>query len=278
MKTILVPYDFSEASENALHYAAHLSKYFAGKIILFHTFHVPAYTDENSMLVINQMDLLDKNKTDLDAVKEKLCNDLGGIIEVETLVREGFLLDSLEGVCEEQHVDIIVSGIKSDVGFLKEYIFGSNSIEIAKRSKYPVLIVPEMAKYKKIQKIGFAYDYEHNRDGVLDVQAKYFKVVFNSELLMVNVMKMVEEISEEKAKSISKVENSLSHTAHQTVFVNSDDVVEGLIDVINDRELDILVVHPHKHSLIEKFVHKSVTTHISFKSPVPILVLHESKK
>ena len=44
IERILCPVDFSDASREALHFAADLAKQYAARLTLLHVYHVPAYT------------------------------------------------------------------------------------------------------------------------------------------------------------------------------------------------------------------------------------------
>ena len=68
MKTILVPIDFSETSDNALNYAVNLAKQLSANILLLHVNTIPVYNNEQD---VASYTINDSITDSLDVLEEK---------------------------------------------------------------------------------------------------------------------------------------------------------------------------------------------------------------
>lgn len=274
MQNILVPYDNSLAARNALRYAAALSRFFTARLYVFHSFHVPAYTGQEFNMVLPELDLKKENKEALEKVKTEIRDEFGDL-DIHKIVVDGLLQDVLEDTCEKYHIDLIVSGIGNTHSLIKEFVLGSNTVDVARTSRFPVLVIPESCSYHKIQNVGLACDFKEKKGNTIDIQSKYYALLFGAKLNIINVMKTSEEISMEKSVSIRDLEDKMKNTKHNTIFVNSDNIADGLLEVVEDRKIDLLMIHPRRYNLFSNLFHRSVTKQVVFHSPVPVLCFHD---
>jgi nucleotide-binding universal stress UspA family protein len=57
-------------------------------------------------------------------------------------------------------------------------------------------------------------------------------------------------------------------------LVNAD-INDGLVEFAEKNNIDLLVVVPKKHNLIDKLFHKSHTKHLLLHTHVPLMSVHE---
>jgi nucleotide-binding universal stress UspA family protein len=274
MHNILVPFDNSAAARNALRYAAQMARFFAARLYVFHSYHIPAYTGQEFNMVLPDVDLKEENKEALEKVKAEIRKEFGEI-DIHKIVVDGLLQDVLEETCEKYHIDLIVSGIGNTHSLIKEYVLGSNTVDVARGSRFPVLVVPESCHFHKIQNVALACDYKDGKGNTIDIQSKYYSLLFGAKLNIVNVLRPDEELSEIKSHSIREMEAKMKNTHHQTIFVNNSNVADGLIEVVNDRNIDMIMIHPRRYNLFSNLFHRSVTRQVVFHSPVPVLCFHD---
>src|SRR5215813_13955078 len=111
MKTILAPVDFSEASVNALSFAAELSKRASARLFVI------------NILSSQDNDELTRNK--LKAIESDLQKSFGSGLKCELSLAHGELVPALKKVIATQQPDLVVMGTKGASG-LRGVLIGSN--------------------------------------------------------------------------------------------------------------------------------------------------------
>lgn len=132
MKTILAPVDFSEASLNALQFAAEVARRSSAK------------------LVVGTVVQAERDEYDVSARLEDVLAVLRSSFEDVTCSPAIVVDDLIEGIMQivEEHTpDLIVMGTKGASG-LKEILIGSNTVKVLARTTVPVLVVPESAIFE----------------------------------------------------------------------------------------------------------------------------------
>src|SRR4051812_37144267 len=167
MKTILVPVDYSETAKNAAFYALNLAKQLeADKIILYNAFQPPVPADPvgittdgnfNTIGLYDVEGLTESNKVQLDNLRREISDTYDIGIVVEAVSEYNTLRDGIIDICKSQDVAMIVMGI-SEADGLTETLISSNSLDVAKHTTTPVIIVPHEATYKPIQQVLFTCD------------------------------------------------------------------------------------------------------------------------
>jgi len=273
MKTILATVDFSPASDNAVHYAANLCRYFGAKLVLFHAYHVPVVSFENGFVppVIDM-------KTDSEEELKKLTHKLRckyKDINIRYHVKMGLAAEVIEEAAQCKCADLIVMGIRGESGSLKKHFMGSVTTQVAKTSYIPVLIVPENSKFIKIKNVAFACDLDKTFEtNSIVTKVKNYCKEFKAALEVLNVMKPGEEMSPEKAEVGNYIEEKLEITNHNTFFIYDKKVYRGLLEYIDHYDTDMIIMCPRKHSFWRDLFKKSNTERLAFRSHIPILTVH----
>ncbi len=272
MKTILVPTDFSEAARNAAIYAAELAKNLEYKLILYHAYHVPvmASTPENAFIIAEprELDITNKKRIKKEgAFIAKKCD-----INAECLTSEGFAEDEILALEKELKPDLIIMGMKT-IGALDEYILGSIATDIIRKAQTPVIIVPEKARYKKISKIVFATEHRKEDGTIIRGVTKEIAQVFGSKIYVLNVVKenklaeVGKEFSQERLKQYFE---EVEHTHH---FLEDNDLIHGLNEFIMVHKISMIVMTPHKHTLLSRIFKEPNTKKMAFHTSIPLLTL-----
>lgn len=273
MKTILVATDFSDAARNASKYAIELAKAVKAKVIFFHAYHIPVTVSETPV-IINYPEL---EETNLELLKhEKLMLNADNL-DVEYYTTAGLAVDEILEIEKKDKPDLIVMGM-SGAGKLSEFILGSVSTSLIRKTSTPVLIVPENAKYKTPERIAFACDYTINAaSGVLE-PLKKITAQFKASLLIINLLKENEKVDTERAIKGMMIENQLQEIVHSYYFPEDDDFVHGLNDFVDSHNVDLLAIIPHKHNFLAKIFAESHTKKLAFHSHVPLFAIPEKSQ
>jgi nucleotide-binding universal stress UspA family protein len=275
MKTILVPTDFSETAFGAAVYACELAKAISAKLIFFHAYHPPLPATGAEYGILPDLDLDKENLLLLENFKRDVLKKVDGSLAIECDVKIGFAADEIVVEVEEKKPDLIVMGI-SGGGRISEFLMGSNTSAVIRRTKIPAIIVPPKTVYKKPSSMVFTYDYKGEVSAKVIASLKNFMHLFKAQLRVLNLEKPEEGVTFEKAVNGIQLENALSTETHTLHFLpNRVDIADEINDFIDSHEADLLVMVPHRHSLLHRLFSKSITQHMAFHSHVPILALHE---
>src|SRR3569832_850719 len=200
MKTILVPVDFSASAENAARYAIELNKKFGGKIVLFHSYSIPVYATDVPMAVPSEHELRRDGVKALNKLRSRLSDEFPDT-DFHCKIVSGFTEDKIVEQETEVKADLVVMGTHGASG-LREYLIGSNTAAVIGKSVCPVLAVPENARWKGLNKIVFAADYDEddfkNVFDVIEIARE-----FNSEVVLLHI----EEDSDYRAFEFSQLEH-----------------------------------------------------------------------
>ncbi|HET6228214.1 MAG TPA: universal stress protein [Bacteroidia bacterium] len=276
MKTILVPTDFSEAARNASEYAVAYAKEFAYKLLLCHIYHLPVMSvPEEPLLVLESPKVLRKNQLEsLNEEADLLTKNTA--VPIECRVSEGFAVDEILDIEKETQPEFIVMGMETE-GAFSELIIGSIATDVIRKTKSPILLVPEKAKFKKINKITLAYDYNLKQDVETLAPLRALIKQSNAQLCILNVGKVDFEKDAEKAIAGIKLEKYFEGIPYSTHFTENEDFTAAVNNFIESSATDLIVMIPHKHSFLERLFKESHTKKIAFHTNIPLLTLPELK-
>jgi nucleotide-binding universal stress UspA family protein len=139
MKTLLVPIDFSTASEAALRYALSMAARGGGyKVVALHVVTLPVYPFADGMIVppvAAVSDLLSLAGRELDAVCARNRRDE---VKLDPVVVTGAPDDAILRYADDHHCDLIVMGTHGRTGF-RHLVLGSVTERVVRAAKIPVL-------------------------------------------------------------------------------------------------------------------------------------------
>jgi nucleotide-binding universal stress UspA family protein len=137
-KRILLPTDFSTASERALEYAASLARRYGSAIYVTHIISLDGYPLMAPELAASS---LQKMHVEAEEKLRKLMKS-GLLIALpfKAVIQEGNLWPSLEELTEKHEIDLLVVGTHG-AGAVRKVLIGSGAEEIFRKAKVPVLTV-----------------------------------------------------------------------------------------------------------------------------------------
>jgi nucleotide-binding universal stress UspA family protein len=185
MRKILIPTDFSENASNAVRYAFDM---FHGiedvEYVLLNAYDVP-HGGSNTMLV----SITDILKKDSEAGLKKCLKKMEMDTEkhnIRTISMHGTLSAVIEEILKKEDFNLIVMGTLG-AGGLKKVLLGSNTSDVVKKIKRPVLIVPHAARYELPDKILLTTDFKPIRRDLQIERLRDFANRLGSEILVLNV-------------------------------------------------------------------------------------------
>lgn len=271
MKNILVPIDFSEASHKAAKYAVAFAKSFDAIVTLVNVIPPAIIIDDSVVDYVStaQAELVKDHKKLMGQEIEALTgNDW---IRIRDIVEEGSPAEIIRQTAESVRADMIVMGMKGK-GKSNSF-FGSTTTLVIRKSGFPVMLIPESARYETIQNITFASDFDP------DVESASYNLLvkmvqkLNIPVYILNVQKKEADLTPEE--TIGKINTSLAfaglHPQFHSVF--DKNVEEGINTFIERNPTDVLAMVAHPHNFIERIFGTVHTKAMSYQTKIPLLVL-----
>lgn len=273
MKTIVAPTDFSPSASNAVDYAVELAKIFNTRIVLVNAYPIPETNYElgGSFEILSS--IKNVSEDNLKLLKQQILMT-NPELEVTLISEMGHPYEVIENSARKENADLIVMGIEEEANMIKERLFGSTAIDIARNQEIPTFIIPEHVKYHKAEKISFACDMKETEKGDLVYVAKYFAKLFGAELEIVHVDVPNEEVTINKAITGLFIEHKLESVKHETLHIPGKNIDKELESYVNTHDTDILLINPKKHNLFYNLFNHSITTELAFHIHKPILAIH----
>lgn len=278
MKTIIVPTDFSPAAINAMHYALRMAEVINAGVMLLHVYQVPvSYNNSDIPLPLMDISELEKiNEERLQELRELAERTSPGALQISAQVKLGDLADELESMCADIQPFAVVMGTKGS-GFVERLLVGSATLSVIRRLTWPVLVVPPGTVFKGIQKIGFACDFKKVVETTPAHYVKEWVKTFGASMSILNV-----DDKKNAATGNTEAQSALLHTMLEEIhpeyfFIDNPDVEKGIHEFAENNNLDLLIVIPRKHRLLDSLFQKSHTKELAFHSHIPILAIHEEE-
>jgi len=274
MKKILAPTDFSDNAGNAINYAAQIAKLSKAELILFHAYQVPAIPSDVPFVM--PIDEIEKDALNgLMKIKKKILAKYGEELKITCETKFGLPVDEINTIVKEKKIDLVVMGVRG-AGFLSEKLIGSLTTSLIRKGKCPVLAINEKVKFRSIKKIVLAYDYQKIAYKTILEPLKDFVKLFKSHVYLLNVMPELEIASPTRKKVAgNQIEHALEEFSHSFKFLENNDIVDGINEFVDENNIDMIVMIPRKHSLLESVFQGSNTKRMAFHSHIPLLALHE---
>lgn len=271
MKTILVTTDFSSAALNAAKYAADMAVAINAKILMLHVYQIPVVFTEVPVAVTLE-DIQKDAENNIQHLKEIINNKTIGKISIETKITEGVFFQELKNVCERIDPYAVVMGSQGTTASDRLF-FGGHTVYASKHLQWPLITVPPKATFSSIKKIGLASDFNKVVDTTPIDEIKILVNDFNAELHVLNTGKK-EVYDPEIVFQSGMLQEMLAPLHPQYHFLTNENIDEGIMDFAEKNAIDLLVVIPKRHDLMERLVHKSHTKQLVLHSHVPVLALH----
>lgn len=270
MKTIIVPTDFSAISNNAAYYAADLALTVNAAIYLLNVVTLPVTFSE----VPPPTDIMiDEANTSMQRLKEELEEYTEGKLEIKTKVTMGLLLTELNSLTDSKDILTIVMGMEG-AGAADRFLFGSNALDVMKKIAFPAIIVPQHAHFDRICKIGLACDM-HNGDASLPVkEIEEIVKLFNAQLEILFIYKYDSKLSPDILPGSITLQNDFSKLHPKFHYILNDNIENGIIDTVEEQEIDLLIIMPKKHDFLAGLFHKSVSKAVALNINRPIMTMH----
>ncbi|MGE5108342.1 MAG: universal stress protein [Sphingobacteriales bacterium] len=260
MQNVIIPLDFSEASLNAARYAANL---LSGQ-------------KETNVILYNMFTKLNEAQTTIEYLESLKQEFIGkGLTSVEIVKEKGEdLIDSLERLAFQKAATLIILGISGHAPAALS-VKGSTSLRIAERNVCPVLIIPPRAKYNGISNIAYTSDFKN----IEDTPVLFIKTVlslFKANLHIINVNSdHYISLNENYEAAEEQIKKMFDEYKPDFYFMHWYNFHEAINQFAIDKNIDLILIIPKYHTLINRVVSGTHTKELVYHSTVPVLAIHQ---
>jgi len=275
MKTLIVPVDFSPAALNAANYALDFAHAVNASITLLYVCQVPVAVSEAPVAAVTMKEILEDAEKKISELREELIRKSGGKLKVYTQIKEGYITTQIESYCKLANPYAVVMGSSGNCA-VERILFGSTTLSAIRSLSWPLIIVPRGAKFKNISKVGLACDLKNVIEAVHAEEIKKLLIDFKPELHILHVNTETEKkISDTEIEGSEWVRDMFIELKPQFHFLNKQHIEEAVNEFAEKNNLDMLIVIPKKHGLLETIFQRSEAKHIALRAHVPLLSIHE---
>lgn len=268
MKKILVPTDFSENANQALHYAIQIANKFGATIYVVHAYQISSSTGR--LISIDHIVEEDREK-ELAILLQKVKPLMAAEASIEGYVRRGSAVETLVAAANKLTADVIIMGTTGASG-MKKMFLGSTASNVMKNTVLPVLAIPKDFTNTNINNITLALDDKKVPETYVLHPVVQLAREFQADL---NLLHVVED--ENGDHSIDpKIQDHLKQFGiGYTYFkLNAKEAGQGILEFVTRKQSNMLCLVKHQRSWFQDIFHSSMAERMAFESKIPLLVLH----
>ncbi len=270
MKKILLPTDFSKASEKAIHYALALFNDTACEFTLLNTFGTYAQP-EIALYLLEDLRINAENMMNrfLKGIKQ-FDNDSLHTFKTEFMpVSPESAIDILN---QTNHYDLVVIGAS---GAGNNLFFGSVATDVIRNVQTNTLVIPANTPIDSVKNIALAVDYEQVSEFAVFENLKDLLTRKDAKLTFLTVLK--DNQSPEQLDGLAKFEyhNYFENTKTEDYYIKNEDVEKGIKEFLEFNRVDLLVMLSRHHSFFDVIFNRSTTRKFAFHPTVPLLSIYD---
>lgn len=268
MAHILLPTDLSEEAMHAASLTVDLFGPEGNRFTLLHAFGAAGFADPLLPDMIPDLQVLNDQAVREFELRLRAKRDLSRA-EVRSLSMFGPLSSVVNEAVKHHAVDLVVM---SSSGRHGGAFLGSNTTDVMRTARVPVLELPKGASTPAFERILFADDRSVLAAGSLDVLGTIARRS-NAEVILVHVA--TGKPAKDQVDNSALFQRVFSGLRTRTLMVENDDVASALLDVAGREKAGLIaLVHRHAGAWAALF-HASTTKAVALHSAVPVLALEQ---
>ena len=232
---------------------------------------IPIFTAKNEegkmsdvpVLMVSAEELRNNADMGLAGAKESLEKMFPGV-SVQLESRLGDVVSEIQELCEKHQPIAVVVG-KHGASGVERFLFGSTALSVIRAIKTPVITVPDSTVSFRLSSVALASD--GSAPGEHENVIRDFILQTGARLHVIHV--------KESGNDKTSLENILPELSPICQTITSEDFNDAIESYLERNQVDMLMVIPHKHSFVERFLFKTHTSQIIKKIPYPVLTLGE---
>lgn len=267
---ILVPTDLSENADNALEFAKQLVVQNGGEIILLFTYYAVYDFAAQATRIIGQIE-----KDAKKALKKIIKNNNPDNLTMDYRIVQGTVENAVDSAVSGLGIDLVVMGTQGASG-LKKVLLGSNTADVIKEVKVPVLAVPSGATYERVKEIVVGIELKKEDPKTLqklmDLTAQW-RLPYE----IVHIKKGENFDTEIGFKGLqSYITENFPLAEVKYVNYEADNINKGLEKYLDAHPDALLVMFSKTRSFFEQLFETSRSVEMAYHTHVPLLVVKTS--
>lgn len=273
MSKLLIPVDFSENAKVAADYAAQIAQETHDEITLFHSFtsHINKFANAKHLVDPTEEEAHHKMKELVAELLQKYPS-----LKISTLFTNGILAESLEKQEIKDTYRTVIMGTKGVTG-LESVLIGSNTYDVIKESKIPVLAIPKNAIKLKKDNIALLTNFKPGELEVLKQAIPLYGKDFHLQLIHINKNELEINILGQKLKQW--IEQIIAETGIEDIsyivkapsyFAGSrENIANGIHTIIRDEDIDVILITKSRKTFFQNIFTENIVKHMAFEIEVP---------
>jgi len=246
-------------------YAGNLANTINGSVLLLHIYQVPVGMNDVPLLMVSTEELKKNADAGLLRAKEILKANFNAI-DVKTESRLGDVVNEVKDVCKKTDPFAVVVG-KHGASGVEQMLFGSTSLAIIRHLSHPVIVVPDRSQNHQLNTAALAIDAD-----VENVCVQKIKSMISD----LNVQLHIVHVKQEKTASLETTE-LVSQLNSNFSAIYDREFSHGIETYIARNNIDLLIILPHKHNLVERLFFKTHTKELLKKISIPVMCICENE-
>ena len=235
----------------------------------------------NAAAAVNQRDIekqIRKIKHHFELQIDKLNASDPDLPLLEYIVEIGFAPEIMEEYCTSKRVDTVMLSGSREHSWLPD---DSYNINVIRKIKCPVWVVPEGITYRPFSEILYATDYHKEDIPNLKMLAR-FASRFPANITAVHISENTD--FEEKVRGEGFAAMIKKETGYEMVSLKvipakkGEPLVEELHDFALMIDADLIVLLRENRGFIDRLLHGSRSEKIAIKTQLPVLIYNEERK
>lgn len=256
--TVIVPVDFSPQSINAASFASKmLTGVYGADLVLYHLY----LTDGEAPDVVQN----------LQKIKEALLRS--SIVKIRCLAEKGAgLVYSLAKLVNQQDAGLVVMSVSDRVKLFED----SYSLQMMAQSTCPVMVIPYGYMYSDVRTVALASDFKDVDKTVPLTKVKNVLRLFQPKLHVVHVNPNIYvSLTDEQARQRKQLAEMFAEYQPDFHFINTENFAESLDRFIEDKNVDLVLTFPRRHSYLTTLIKGTNTQKLVYRNNVPVLAAHD---
>ena len=189
-------------------------------------------------------------------------------VDLQGAVGFGPLSTAIAREAEEAHVDLVVM----HSGDHARSLFGSNTADVMRGGRVPVLELPHTASSFTIRRVLFADDHRGIEEAALSMLVLIAKRT-KAEVIIAHVA--TGQPASEQVDSSALFKRTFDGIPYQTMLVEDDNVEQALLELAKRERIDLIAALHRHDGLFSELFRRSTTRRLALASAIPVLALEQ---
>ena len=270
---ILVPTDFSDVANNALHFALKFAEKAKATVHILHVTHIPV-VDASFPAEVYQTfmsEIEETTKLNFEKLEKNYLQNSGVKCEIFSVM--GYVNDEVKDFAEQNNIDLIIMGTTGASG-IQEVLVGSNASSVVARSHVPVLVIPPSSTYHELKNIVYSSDFNEPEFPAVS-RLMFIAELFDANISVLHVKNEADKFFNSENNFFVRNKHNISYDKIKMVKLPEGDVMDKINEFIENEHADLLVMAKHNRSFFDRIFHRSLSKQMTYHTKIPLLVLNK---